>query len=141
MLRRIKQALYGLSVIALGLIFFVGFNEEMRQEIPWHREAGIGIVIFGGLLLLALTLRSIMRFVQAILLGAVGAGLTYAAFATPYQDWEWQNYLFVGLALLFALNVPIALLGGYDFQDRNTGLGKEIIEEGTKSGLEEILEE
>ncbi len=141
MLRRLKQAIYGLSVIALGLMFFVGLNDEMRQELPWHREGGIGIMVFGGLLLLALMMRSVMRFIQAVLLGAVGAGFAYAAFSLPYQDWEWQNYMFVGLAALFGLNVPIALLGGYDFQDRNTGLGKEIIQEGTKSGLEEMLED
>lgn len=142
MLRRVKHWIFGLSVMAAGILMYVGLGAEMRAEIPWHQEIGIGVFSIGVLLMMALYMRWAMRLFQALLIGALAAFFGMAAFATSFDDWAWQDYALAGLSLVFALNVPIALVGGYDLPEGpRSSLGKDVAEDVSKRGLEELFDD
>ena len=142
MLRRIKQTVFGVGLVATGIFFFLAPAADLAEEIPWHQELGIGVALFGVLILLAVFVRAAMRLVQALIIGGLGAGFLFAAFQTPFADWDWQGYMLAGVGLLCAVNVPIALAGGYDFQRREkSSVGKDFAGGAVKRGVEDIFDD
>lgn len=99
--------LYGLSLVAVGVVFFFGFNWD---EIPDLAKLGLVQVGFAGALV-AGTLRDLHSVTARVFLVVAGVliGVFFAAFGQVYQTSAdaWELFAYWGVLLL-----PLALLAG-----------------------------
>ncbi|MGM0556825.1 MAG: DUF2157 domain-containing protein [Myxococcota bacterium] len=99
--------LYGLSLVAVGVVFFFGFNWD---EIPNLAKLGLVQIGFVGALV-AGTLRDLHSVTARVLLVIAGVliGVFFAVFGQVYQTSAdaWELFAYWGALLL-----PLALLAG-----------------------------
>ncbi|MGB3624925.1 MAG: hypothetical protein WA989_03800 [Henriciella sp.] len=90
--------------------------EEMREEIPYHFEIGLGFLAFAGLMLAALFSIRAKALLITIVSSLVAAGTLYAVGVA--DDWPvWQRVIFgvLGVAgALFAVFSFISFIRGED---------------------------
>ena len=81
-----------LGMIGLGAFFYFA-PEEIREEVEWHREAGLAMAVFGFVFTLALALKGSAGYraralLFALIAAGVGGALVYTGLPKWRQDWE-----------------------------------------------------
>jgi hypothetical protein len=105
-----KAVCTALGTIGVGVLVAFFAPADLREEIPVHREVGLGFMVFGVLFSLALFCDtgpgSIGQRAKSLLLGVITAGFAPAAAISqlgPYGLVGYALAVLVGLFSLFAL--------------------------------------
>ncbi len=112
---RIKYLLVALGGAAVGGVVMFG-PAELREEIPWHRELGMGFIAFAALMLAALFFVRAKALLLAIVSGLVAAGAIFTG-AAGEDLATWQRGLFILLGAgggIFAIACLVSVFSGED---------------------------
>ena len=106
----IKAVLTAFGTIGVGALIAFFAPESLREEIPVHRELGLGFMVFGSLFALALFCDtgpgSIGQRAKSLLLGIITAAFAVGSAISQLGPYGLVGYglaLLVGLFSVFAL--------------------------------------
>lgn len=100
---KIKLAIVALGVLAGALLCFNG-PAELREDVPYHRELGLGFGAFGVLIFLALFSVRAKAFLIFIVVTAITIGEAAVTMTFPFPSWQ-----FIGLGIVTVLTACYAV--------------------------------
>lgn len=100
---KIKLAIVALGVLAGAVLCFVG-PPELREDVPYHRELGLGFGAFAVLIVLALFSVRAKAFLIFIIVTALALGEAVVTMTFPFPSWQ-----FIGLGIVTLLTACYAV--------------------------------
>ena len=143
MLRKAKFFFAVVSFFVLAWLLYASPVPEIAEELPMHREIGIGFAILGIISALAPFFILARRLMLFLCLGMLAALLFYAASRVPGDEERWTQIGFIVAGGVLALTGLVALTGAFDpakdQPKRKESLGREFANEGASKFAKEMF--
>jgi len=118
-----KAVCTALGTIGVGVLIAFFAPQDLREEIPVHREVGIGFMVFGGLFTLALFADSgpgsVGQRAKSLLLGVIGGAFAVASGVSRMGPYGSVGYVLAALVGLFSLCALWEVVTGQPSVTRN----------------------